>query len=266
MSRTYKATGIILKSTPLGESDRLLGILTPEWGLLRAVANGARKPTSHLRGRCEPLTVSNLLLARGKTLDKVSQLDTEHSYASRDLGKLTAAQYLAEIVLCVALSDQPQPELYALLREHLDRLQRLPDGDRSRLVPHLAHAAFHLLAATGIAPQVHHCCLTRREIAPDRTDPHWSVRFSSVAGGLVAPTETPHPAPQTRSEPARPLNALHVALLQSLPAATLPAPEALVSPRDLAAAWSTVERVIRDHAQAQCGRPIRSAEILDAIA
>ena len=33
MSRTYKATGINLKSMPLGEADRLLTILTREQGL-----------------------------------------------------------------------------------------------------------------------------------------------------------------------------------------------------------------------------------------
>ncbi|UWU45655.1 Recombination protein O N terminal [Limnospira platensis C1] len=50
MSRTYKATGIILKAIPLGESDRLLTILTPEFGLMRVVAPGARKSRSRLGG------------------------------------------------------------------------------------------------------------------------------------------------------------------------------------------------------------------------
>jgi DNA repair protein RecO (recombination protein O) len=44
MSQTYKATGINLKSVPLGEADRILTILTREFGLVRAVASGARKP------------------------------------------------------------------------------------------------------------------------------------------------------------------------------------------------------------------------------
>ncbi|XGB43117.1 MAG: recombination protein O N-terminal domain-containing protein [Nodosilinea sp. LVE1205-7] len=38
MSQTYQVTGINLKAMPLGESDRLLTILTPELGLVRAVA------------------------------------------------------------------------------------------------------------------------------------------------------------------------------------------------------------------------------------
>ncbi len=50
MSRTYKATGINLKSMPMGEADRLLTILTREFGLIRAVAMGSRKHNSSLGG------------------------------------------------------------------------------------------------------------------------------------------------------------------------------------------------------------------------
>jgi DNA repair protein RecO (recombination protein O) len=51
MSRTYKATGINLKTQVLGESDKIVTILTPEFGLIRAVAPGARKHNSSLGGR-----------------------------------------------------------------------------------------------------------------------------------------------------------------------------------------------------------------------
>ena len=48
--RTYRATGINLKTIPLGEADRIVTILTPERGLVRAVAAGARKQKSQLGG------------------------------------------------------------------------------------------------------------------------------------------------------------------------------------------------------------------------
>lgn len=50
MSRTYNATGINLKALPLGETDRILTILTPDSGLIRAVAPGSRKHQSRLGG------------------------------------------------------------------------------------------------------------------------------------------------------------------------------------------------------------------------
>ena len=204
MSRTYKVTGINLKSMPLGESDRLLTILTREFGLIRAVAPGSRKHLSKLGGRSGLFVVNELLMASGRSLDKITQAETLESYPglSQDLGKLAASQYLAEIVLAQALSEQPQEELFCLLNEHLSRLERLPKTKISLVLAYLSHAVFHLLALAGITPQVQVCCLTQRILTPDFTDPDYRVGFSVSAGGTVslqALGRTPtSPAPSKR--------------------------------------------------------------------
>lgn len=184
MSRTYKATGINLKSIPLGESDRLLTILTREFGLVRAVALGSRKHNSKLGGRSGLFVVNELLIAKGRSLDKVTQAETLESYPGlgQDLRKLTASQYLAELSLCQALSDQPQEELFFLLNEHLQRLEQASPAD---VLAHLTHAIFQLLILAGIAPQVHLCCMTRQSLTPDWSDPNWHTGFSIPAGGTV---------------------------------------------------------------------------------
>ena len=188
MSRTYKATGINLKSMPLGEADRLLTILTREFGLIRAVAPGARKCKSSLSGRSELFVVNELLIAKGRSLDKITQAESLESYPrlSQDLLKLAASQYLAEMVLCQALSEQPQEELFCLLNEHLSRLERLPKTRGDLVLAHLTHAVFHLLALGGITPQVQVCCLTQHPLTPDFTDPDWRVGFNVPAGGTVS--------------------------------------------------------------------------------
>lgn len=187
MSRTYKAIGINLKSMPLGESDRLLTILTQEFGLIRVVAPGARKQNSKLGGRSGLFVVNDLLIAKGRSLDKITQAETCESYPglSQDLGKLAASQYLAEMVLAQALSEQPQEELFCLLNEHLSRLEQLPSNPATLVLAHLTHAVFHLLALAGITPQVQVCCLTQRSLTPDFSDPDWRVGFSVPAGGTV---------------------------------------------------------------------------------
>lgn len=187
MSRTYKATGINLKSMPLGESDRLLTILTQEFGLIRAVAPGARKHKSKLGGRSGLFVVNELLIAKGRSLDRLTQAETIESYPalSQDLGKLAASQYLAEMVVCQALSEQPQSELFCLLNEHLQRLEQLPKSSGFLVLAHLAHAIFHLLALAGITPQVQVCCLTQQPLTPDFHSDNWHVGFSVSAGGIV---------------------------------------------------------------------------------
>lgn len=184
MSRTYKATGINLKSMPMGETDRLLTVLTREFGLLRIIAMGSRKHNSSLAGRSSLFVVNNLLIAKGRSLDKLTQAETLESYPglSQDLKKLTASQYLAELCLYQALSDQPQEELFCLLSEHLKRLERAP---LSLVLPHLTHAIFQLLILAGIAPQVHLCCVTRQPLTPDIADSSWRIGFSIPSGGTV---------------------------------------------------------------------------------
>jgi len=182
MSGTYKALGINLKSTPLGESDRLLTILTEEFGLIRVVAPGSRKHKSSLGGRSNLFVVNHLLLARGKSLDKITQAESLESYPglSQDLGKLTAGQYLAEVALLQAMDDHPQPDLFCLLREHLSRLEKVP---KTATLPCLVHAIYHLLALAGLPPQVQNCCVTQQPITPNFTDPDWRIGFSTLAGG-----------------------------------------------------------------------------------
>lgn len=182
--RSYKAVGINLKAMPMGEADRLVTILTKEYGLIRAIAPGARKHKSRLAGRSGLFVINDLLFSKGKSLDKMIQAETLKSFPgfSKDLAKLTASQYLAEIALAQALTDQPQAELYYLLVEHLSRLELAAKPD---ILPCLAQATFHMLALAGVAPDVFRCCLSRSRLNAQLGDPSWRVGFSVSAGGAV---------------------------------------------------------------------------------
>lgn len=277
MTRTYKATGINLKGMPLGESDRLVTILTSEYGLIRAVAPGARKHKSKLRGRTELFVVNELIIAKGRSLDKITQAETLESYPglSRDLGKLAASQYLAEFVLCLALSDQPQRNLYELLNQQLKKTETLPP-DNQGLYAHLAQSLFYLLEVAGIVPQVNLCCLTQKPLGIDWHDPCWRAGFSFEAGGVVDLAlllrESP-PAQSLQSEASgvpslkvdTKIGGVELALLQQLEAQS----ELLWSEElkpSIDAAWAKVEHVLRDYAQYHLGCPVRSAALVDRFA
>ncbi|MEN8447667.1 MAG: DNA repair protein RecO, partial [Cyanobacteria bacterium J06555_13] len=186
--RTYRATGINLKGMPMGESDRLVTVLTKEHGLVRAIAPGARKHKSRLAGRSGLFVVNDGLFTRGKSIDKLIQAETLKSFPglSRDLAKLTASQYLAEVALAQALTNQPQEELYYLLVEHLGRIEA---ADKPNVLACLAQATFHLLALAGVAPEVFRCCLSREPLTIELGNPDWQVGFSISSGGAVAPEE-----------------------------------------------------------------------------
>ncbi|ACC82719.1 DNA repair protein RecO [Nostoc punctiforme] len=290
MSRTYKASGINLKTQVLGESDKIVTILTPEFGLIRAVAPGARKHNSSLGGRSGMFVVNELLIAKGRSLDKITQAQTLKTYPglAKDLGKLAASQYLAEIVLSQALSEQPQEELYELFNEHLHRLEALSNANASGVLAHLAHGVFHLLALAGVTPQVQICCLSGRSLKPDFTEPNWQIGFSVPTGGTICleawkrlrtegkgeinnqypiphiPLPMPHAQTVVVHRQEIPLissrlGAMELALLQHL---SQPEIMQIDGARDHN--WLSVEQILRQYAQYQLGRPIRSATLIDS--
>lgn len=295
MSRTYKATGINLKSMPMGESDRLLTILTKEYGLVQVLAMGSRKHNSSLAGRSSLFVVNQLLIAQGKTLDKLTQAETIESYPglSRDLKKLTAGQYLAELCLCQALSDQPQAELFELLNQHLKELERSP---AQLILPYLTYAIFQFLRLEGVAPEVYRCCVTQAPLLPNLEQLNWQVGFSAAAGGTV----TLEALQQLRQRPSaaalktanfvsrehranyqvrsvkpgtqfyRTVSAMELAVLQAiaqLDSNTTPIDEIFAEAVPATATitdWLAIEHLLRQYAQYHFDRPIRSASLIDA--
>ena len=263
MSATYQLTGIIVQKKVFAENDLLVTFLSPESGLIRAIAPGARKHKSRLRGRTELLVVNHFLLIKGRSLDRITEIETIESYPklSQSIGKLTVSQYLAELVLHLALKEQSQIELFTLLKEHLRRIEALSHNEN--LFPYLAQAVFHLLAITGIAPNVHHCIHTQQPITPQFERQDWKIGFSFRGGGIVQ-TNKPHSAKIDLK-----INALELALLQSLGNQMLSPLTEITSHSFhyllVEKSWIRVERILKDYLEFYLGRILKSAEVVTDI-
>ena len=275
--KKYTTTGIILKGSTLKESDRLVRVLTPEYGLIAAAAPGAKKYKSQLRGRTELFVVNKFLMIKGRTLDKIVQADTIYTYPglSKDLGKLAAAQYLAELALYLAVDEQPQPELYELLNEHLRRIEQLEF--QQNVYPYLAQAVFHLLAIAGIAPQVHACCLTEKLLEIDRLNANWRGGLSFERGGVVdmsgAKKEVNQPEKPNNYESSfivnYKINAVELGIMQYLNEESLPQISEIIPTQlvelSIDSAWIRVEKILRQYVQHHLGKSIRSADLVDNL-
>ncbi|MGB5635193.1 MAG: DNA repair protein RecO [Waterburya sp.] len=282
MNQKYKATGIVLKGSSIKENDRLVTVLTPEYGLIRAIAPGAKKHKSRLRGRTELFVINQLLLIRGRSLDKIIQAETLYTYPglSRDIGKLATAQYLAELSLALAVDEQPQLELYELFNEHLRRIEAFTIGES--VYPYLAQAVFHLTAIAGLAPQVFDCCVTQKVIPPNLASETWRVGFSFEAGGIID-LKALQPAPQNKQPELdeeenynirlpriyQRINGMELAILQQLGNHNLPSPKLFTAQErsnfDLEVAWIRIEKVLREYIQYHIGKTIRSANLVDNL-
>ncbi len=276
MPKEYQATGINLKGMPLGEHDRLLTILTKEYGLIKAVATGARKHRSAMAGRSGLFVVNDLQVSVGRSMDRIKNAEMVQSFVGlgKTLAKLTAAQYLSELALMQALSAQPQEELFLVLVEHLNRIQ---DAENNHVLACLAHGTYHLLAIAGFAPQVHSCCISQRPVIANRKIPKWKAGFSIVGGGVIN-LEITDPPDDGNPNSDRSISGMEIIgsdAIHNRISHYLNAPE-LLAIQELAQTdltdnilksqttdWLTVERLLRAYAQYHFDRPIQSSALID---
>ena len=150
----YRDDGIVLRTWKLGESDRIVVILTKENGKVRVVAKGIRKTKSKFGARLEPTSHVSLQLFSGKgELGIATQAETIDSFqnirTNPDL--FSEASAMLEVVDYVAPDDSPDSIRYKML---LGALRTLDEKKPPLLVP-----AFFLklLEHEGLGPELGYC-------------------------------------------------------------------------------------------------------------
>jgi DNA repair protein RecO (recombination protein O) len=122
----YKTKAISLRARPFAEADKLVTLFTREHGKIRAVARSARRIPSRLGGRVEALTYSDLLIARGRSLDIISQCEVIESFQvlREEAESLRVGLYLLKLVDAGTAEGQHHPELFDLLLKALLTLKQ----------------------------------------------------------------------------------------------------------------------------------------------
>jgi DNA repair protein RecO (recombination protein O) len=158
--------------------DRLLTLYTPAQGKLRVIAKGIRRPTSRKAGHLELFIHSALLVAKGQSLDIVTQAETIHPYRAlrEDLERITYAHYAVELLDRFAQEGQENRPLFDLL---VDTLQRLSEA--SDLLLACRFYELRLLALEGYQPQFFLCQECSAEIQPVTN------YFDPERGGVLCP-------------------------------------------------------------------------------
>ncbi len=175
----YKVNAIVLRRNDLGETDRILRLLTRENGRVDAVAKGARRGASKLSGATEPFTLSRMLLATGKSLDIVSQCEIRESFPALrgDLGCLSRATYLCELAERFIAEREPNQEVFDLLLSALYLLRRVQSGVGLDVIVHSFE--LRLLSERGYHPALGHCVKCMQPIKGAR------LAFSPAMGGML---------------------------------------------------------------------------------
>ncbi len=204
--RLYRVQAIILKRTDYGEADRLLTLLTPDLGKLRAIAKGARKPSSRKSGHVELFTHTHLLLAKGKQLDLITQADTLDAFLPlrENLERVGYAYYLAELVDRFVEEGTEQRAVFDLLLHALGAL-----GEAATSPDLLARFfELRLLQYVGYRPQLFACVHCGKPIEP--TENYFSVEAGGVLDVDCAQMLRAHSAGHAHDAQPISLNALKI--------------------------------------------------------
>jgi len=149
--RTYRTEGIILKRVNFGEADRILTVLTKHQGKIHCLAKGVRKLTSRKAASLELFNLAVIFLAKGKSLDIVTEAKIIKSFpvVRQSLGKIAAGYQVCEVVDKLTPLEQKDEEVYFLLTKALEEI------DQHRFTPRrLLRFKIELLGLTGFgAPQ-----------------------------------------------------------------------------------------------------------------
>lgn len=157
--KTYRTKAIVLDRTPLAEQDLILTLLAESGEELRAVAKGARKPGGRLAARSELFCETDFLLAKGRSLDIVSEASVieAHPKLRGDLDRVSAASAICEVARLSCFADAEDPFLYPICSRALRACEEASSQAKLDLV--VAAYVLKVLAHAGWRPQLGGCVL-----------------------------------------------------------------------------------------------------------
>lgn len=122
--------GLVIREQTTGESDRLVTLLTADYGLVRAFVRRAKQMKSRMNSATSLFAYGDFSLYRSKDAFVVDDaVATEVFFGLRkDIERLSLAQYFAQLAFELGAEEQPCEEI---LRLTLNSLHLLCKGEKS---------------------------------------------------------------------------------------------------------------------------------------
>lgn len=149
-----KWEGIVLRTMPYGESNKIVTIFTREAGKVTTMASGAKKPRSQLSAVTQLFTHGSFLVRKGRGMGTLSQGEPISSmrFIREDLEATAYASYIVEIIDRLTEENERYHGVYDLLHEALQAINEEFDPEAISLF-----VEWKMLPIGGIHPIVHEC-------------------------------------------------------------------------------------------------------------
>lgn len=174
-----KTLAIVLRVVEFSETSCVVTLYTRDFGKIGALAKGARRPKSPFESALDVLAVCRIVFLHKSSdaLDLLTEAKLERRFraARRDLSRLYAGYYVAELLDALTDADDPHPELFEAAEQTLNDL----DGE-AELAPLVLRFELAALRVLGHLPSLVNCagCGTPVSTAG-------RVAFGQLAGGVL---------------------------------------------------------------------------------
>ena len=124
----FRTEAVVLRSMEYGETSRIVTLFTRERGKISVLARGARLLKSRFGSTLQPMSYTQVVFYHKPT--RTLQTLTESSHVQpfngigRDLEKISVGLRIVELVKALLEEEQEHQQVFGLLLEVLDRLDR----------------------------------------------------------------------------------------------------------------------------------------------
>ncbi len=174
-----KSLAVILRVVEFSETSCVLTLFTEHFGKISALAKGARRPKSPFESAIDVLALCRIVFIHksSDSLDLLTEARLERRFraATRDLSRLYAGFYVAELLDGFTDTGDPHPELFTLADQTLKGL----DGEEE-VGPLILRFELRALSIVGHLPSFQQCVECGESM-----DNVASVSFGQLAGGVL---------------------------------------------------------------------------------
>jgi DNA repair protein RecO (recombination protein O) len=178
-----RATGFVLRTWPLRESDLIVSAFTLEDGKIRGVAHRAKRPKSPWAGALEPMTELTLHYRgrEGQELSSFSEPSILCSpyHPSPPLEVNWTLAFIAELIEVTTALHDPDSTLYRLLHSSVEALLGGQD-----VFAVARYAQTWVLRIAGLLPELDACAGCDAELGEEGGTWHWSLHGFGCASCL----------------------------------------------------------------------------------
>ncbi len=150
-----KTQGLVLREVAYHDADKLLTVLTRDYGKMTLKARGVRRSGSPLKAPCQLLACGEFTIFEYRGMGTINEAQTVELFPElrADLELLSLGTYFAQVAEVLSQEDDPNPELLSLTLNTLYALGKL------RKPQLLVKAVFELRAAclAGYTPDLDGC-------------------------------------------------------------------------------------------------------------